>query len=646
MQAEIRTIDDQVDDVLWVTDRWGHKITSEPKLRELRMSLILIEHFSSRLPCATDPEAALVHFSRFATETMARPDWVEEFEALEKPEVLDALVRMLGESHFLWEDYLHAQPENVLHMICDPAEWTRHPGQKQLTSTGLGPASADNLNGQEASLSDDSGIVKSSCADLRSILGLSRGRGGVFRRVAAVAEEPLFCLQSGSAPSRWRRTFQGDMNRIPPSVLCLALGKFGGSELGFASDLEVMIVYDDRARSAAGSRSGSGEFFDSAVCALRESNSGEAGKGTPSSSISVFARTAAQGLSPRPSRRFVTIIVPAGRPGVMSGRLSSSSALSPATARLGREVERITETEFVDGPGAGRPRGSAEHCAGSRSSNLLPGTIRAKHSPALWWTSNTWSRPCRSHTAPLSRHSLAGVHTGKTGSSLGEPVAWVSSRWRRYGRATASSVSDSMFGVVRDHSRDLTVPDSALRNSCCCRAGCERPDRVTLRTTSNSRSRKRVRSPSSFPRCWPKTRSTWSEDRSRPVIRACAAVCSARFGGLLLAQQCPHPIVNGSVQPILDSQARHSFEIGSVGGQEKCVVDQSRSRDFQIHCADAKLLPAEIVKLLGRSLIERHDFKLLVELEQQGQFSITENLPQCRFSLAITASQPRIVPRP
>ncbi len=121
--------------MLWVTDRWGHKITSEPKLRELRLSLLLIERFSRRLPRATDPEAALVHFSRFATETMARPDWAEEYEALEKPEVLDALVRMLGESQFLWEDYLHAQPENVLHMICDPAEWTRHPARSSSLPT-------------------------------------------------------------------------------------------------------------------------------------------------------------------------------------------------------------------------------------------------------------------------------------------------------------------------------------------------------------------------------------------------------------------------------------------------------------------------------------------------------------------------------
>src|SRR5208337_2480299 len=77
----------------------------------------------------------------------------------------------------------------------------------------------------------------------------------------------------------------------------------------------------------------------------------------------------------------------------------------------------------------------------------------------------------------------------------------------------------------------------------------------------------------------------------------------------------------------------HSFEIGSVGGQEKCVVDQRRRRDFQIPRADVKLLPAEIIKLPGRSLIERHDFELLVELEQQGQLAITDDLPQRQLLL-------------
>jgi hypothetical protein len=55
--------------------------------------------------------------------------------------------------------------------------------------------------------------------------------------------------------------------------------------------------------------------------------------------------------------------------------------------------------------------------------------------------------------------------------------------------------------------------------------------------------------------------------------------------------------------------------------------DQGRRRDFQIPCADAKFLSAEIVKLPGRGLIERRDFKFQVKLEQKGQFSITGNLP-------------------
>jgi hypothetical protein len=49
-----------------------------------------------------------------------------------------------------------------------------------------------------------------------------------------------------------------------------------------------------------------------------------------------------------------------------------------------------------------------------------------------------------------------------------------------------------------------------------------------------------------------------------------------------------------SVQPVLDSQAWHSVEIGPVGGQKKGVVDQRRRCDFQITRADVRPLPAEI----------------------------------------------------
>jgi glutamate-ammonia-ligase adenylyltransferase len=245
VQAVIRTSHERVDDTLWVTDRAGHKITSEERLRELRRSLILIEHFSSRLPQATDPEAALLHFSQFARETMARPDWALELEALEQHEVLDALVRVLGESHFLWEDYLHAQPEVILPIMGDPAEWVRSPSQRDLEeelSTSL--ASEPTFEGRCRVIRRirDREIFR---ADVRSILGYSQTHEQFAAELSHVAEAILPQTYAQALAQARARIPAAAAGEIPASVLC-ALGKFGGRELGFASDLEVMIVYDDR----------------------------------------------------------------------------------------------------------------------------------------------------------------------------------------------------------------------------------------------------------------------------------------------------------------------------------------------------------------------------------------------------------------
>ena len=421
VQSEIRTIGDRVDDVLWVTDRWGHKITSEPKLRELRLSLILIEHFSSRLPRATDPEAALVHFSRFATETMARPDWVEEFEALEKPEVLDALVRMLGESHFLWEDYLHAQPENVLHMICDPAEWTRHPGQKQLTAdlaSALAGANTSERRGIALRRFRDREIFR---ADLRSILGLSRGQEEFSAELAAVAEVLLRAAYGLALQEAAAQHFQGDMNRIPPSILC-ALGKFGGRELGFASDLEVMIVYDDRAKSGAGAGNGSGGFFDSAVAALRgilRSREGHA--------FELDFRLRPYGRAAPPATSISTFLdyYRAGGPawGYERQALIKLRMIAGDPA-LGREVEDHRDL-FVYGPEPLDLEGLRRMRRLQIEQLVLPGTISAKYSPALLWTSSTLCRPCRSSTDPATP-AFARPTRLKPWRRLGPRVVWMS----------------------------------------------------------------------------------------------------------------------------------------------------------------------------------------------------------------------------
>jgi glutamate-ammonia-ligase adenylyltransferase len=304
VQADIRTAerDDRIDDTLWVTDRGGHKITAEGRLRELRLSLILIEHFSSRLHRATNPEAALVHFSRFATETMARPAWAEQFAALDRPAVLDALVRVLGESDFLWEDYLQTRPEDLLPMVGNPAEWRRRdPGALAAElSAALAEAQGDEERVRALRRFKDRSVFR---AGFRAILETAPPEmlSEELSDAAEVLVKAAYTVAADAPGARLPLPLRAG-GRIAPAAL-FALGKFGGRELGFASDLELILVYDDRPVVAAPDTASAGAHFDNLVAGLRRLLAGRQGStfeldfrlrpygraGAPATSMSAFA---------------------------------------------------------------------------------------------------------------------------------------------------------------------------------------------------------------------------------------------------------------------------------------------------------------------------------------------------------------------
>lgn len=377
VRADIRTSGGRVADTLWVTDRSGRAITAEPQLRELRLSLILIEHFSRRLPRATDPEAALVHFSRFATETMARPDWAEEFAALDRPEVLDALVRVLGESHFLWEEYLHAQPENLLPMIGDPAEWDRRRTPAELAAeldAALAAAPALEERGRILRRFRDREIFR---ADIRSILGRSGGPDQFSAELSDVAEVLLRAADRAAAAEMGPRLPRRTDGRVVPWSLC-ALGKCGGRELGFASDLELMLVYDDRDLAEGAGRDGVGANFDRFVAMLRQVLAGRRG-GT----FEVDFRLRPYGRSGAPATALTTFAdyYRAGGPawGYERQALIKLRAVAGDPA-LGHEVEALRD-RFVFGPEPFALEGCRRMRRLQVEQLVRPGTINAKYSP-------------------------------------------------------------------------------------------------------------------------------------------------------------------------------------------------------------------------------------------------------------------------
>jgi [glutamine synthetase] adenylyltransferase / [glutamine synthetase]-adenylyl-L-tyrosine phosphorylase len=109
----------RVNDLLFVTDKDGRKITSYQKQRELRTAAVLIKHFTHLLPRCPNPASALLHFREFIEKLFERPNWPDELASIERPEVLGNLAHLLGVSDFLWDDFLRMQYTNLFPVVSD-----------------------------------------------------------------------------------------------------------------------------------------------------------------------------------------------------------------------------------------------------------------------------------------------------------------------------------------------------------------------------------------------------------------------------------------------------------------------------------------------------------------------------------------------
>ena len=77
-RVAVESVGNRVQDMLYVTDEAGNKITDPNRQRELRTATVLIKHFSHLLPLSPNPQSALLHFGEFIGELLKRSNWTDE----------------------------------------------------------------------------------------------------------------------------------------------------------------------------------------------------------------------------------------------------------------------------------------------------------------------------------------------------------------------------------------------------------------------------------------------------------------------------------------------------------------------------------------------------------------------------------------
>ncbi len=275
-------------DTVYIRDPRGQRVTDPAEQARLRAAIAFVKHFTHLLPRSPNPEAALLHFGQFVERLFDQPDWASQLASLDQSDVLDALARLLGFSDFLWEDFLRLQYDNLIPVLRDvtglEARKTRTELERELAAL-LSTSSTSAESRAVINAFKDREMFR---VDMRHIIGHCRDFNDFSAELTDVAESVVAAMfeqcflhlekkhgapQSEDVASaevrnpdirrniedRQETNLRTTNGRYGMTVL--ALGKAGGRELGFASDIELMFVYEHSGRTSGPDVIGAAEFY-------------------------------------------------------------------------------------------------------------------------------------------------------------------------------------------------------------------------------------------------------------------------------------------------------------------------------------------------------------------------------------------------
>ncbi|MCH8309890.1 MAG: hypothetical protein IIB17_05255 [Chloroflexi bacterium] len=260
-RAEIRTIDGMVEDKLWLTDASGRKITSDKGIRELRVAAAIIKQFTHLLPRSPNPQQALRQFNALIRQVLSQADWASDLDALESPKVLETLADMMGVSQFLWEDFLRMQHKNLFPVVLDTSSLEGERDRAQLenvVSLGLDAESDHESRVRFLNRFKDREMFH---IDLRHITDRIDHRQ-FSRELTALAEvvvSEAARLADDSVRARFGQPMLNDGGPCEWGIL--ALGKLGGIEIGFGSDIELTFLYEAEGETDGPQRIKNSSYF-------------------------------------------------------------------------------------------------------------------------------------------------------------------------------------------------------------------------------------------------------------------------------------------------------------------------------------------------------------------------------------------------
>jgi [glutamine synthetase] adenylyltransferase / [glutamine synthetase]-adenylyl-L-tyrosine phosphorylase len=262
-KARFQRVGVELHDRFFVQGRHGGKIVDADDQQELRVTATLIKQFTHFLTWAPDPAKALDHFDRFLDQLLDGSRSGRALDFLKEKKTLTTLARLLGASDFLWEDFLRRQHANLLPIVesyqqlqlVRPKSDMIRELRKRLSSNRSDEQRRRTLNQYK-----DQELFR---IDMKHLLDSDTSLVDFSRALTDLAE---VVLEQTLRECQTRLSHAHGVPRRSDGKPCpfavFGMGKFGGSELGYASDIEVLLVYGGAGRTTGRDPLENSEYFE------------------------------------------------------------------------------------------------------------------------------------------------------------------------------------------------------------------------------------------------------------------------------------------------------------------------------------------------------------------------------------------------
>lgn len=269
--AEIGQLHGRISDTLHITEADGTPVSRPERVEELQTAVILIKQFTNWLPTTNDPHQALLRFRDLLHQLLKESQWQSRAETLRQPEVLRAVSRVLGISRYLWEDFLRVKTGKLLPLLTDPVQLRSRIQRTDLELELTSLLDSSDSHDRCVAMLNEYKNHHLFRIDLRHVLGYCGAFGEFGIEITELAEivvDAAARLGFDDLVARHGKPLTADGIECPFAIV--GLGKFGGVEMGFASDIEMFLVFQEDSQTDGEHKISGGAFFERLVQQMTE----------------------------------------------------------------------------------------------------------------------------------------------------------------------------------------------------------------------------------------------------------------------------------------------------------------------------------------------------------------------------------------